>query len=199
MSSDAAKNQSIDFDALADLCLRHRCFQSPSLFHGVLTGQLCGQQRLPREQWLLLFSQLLGENQSVLVGDDRQTALELLDQTLEALTAGSLDFEPLLPDDLYELEERFTALVKWIQGFLKSLKAADLENLELSQEAKEGLDDLQKIVTEAGQTRLYADEDNEKDLMALQEFVRMIAMLIYTELHPGQPQVENPKKPGSVH
>jgi uncharacterized protein YgfB (UPF0149 family) len=199
MSSDAAKNQVVDFDALADLCLRHRCFQSPSLFHGVLTGQLCGQQRLPREQWLLLFGQLLGSDQSVLEGDDRQLALDLLDQVLEALSAGSLDFEPLLPDDLYELEERFSALVKWIQGFLKSLKAADLENLELSEEAHEGLDDLQKIVTEAGNATLHADEDNEKDLIALQEFVRMVAMLVYTELHPGQPQVENPKKPTNLH
>lgn len=199
MPSDTTKNQSVDFEALADLCLRHRCFQSPSLFHGVLTGQLCGQQRLPREQWLLLFGQLLGSEQSVLEGEDRQLALDLLDQVLEELSAGSLDFEPLLPDELYELEERFAALVKWIQGFLKSLKAADLENLSLTEEAREGLDDLQKIVTEAGHARLYADEDNEKDLIALQEFVRMVAMLIYTELHPGQPQVENPKKPGSVH
>ncbi|MBE0505122.1 MAG: UPF0149 family protein [Marinospirillum sp.] len=199
MSSDVAKNQVVDFDGLADLCLRHRCFQSPSLFHGVLTGQLCGQQRLPREQWLLLFGQLLGSDQSVLEGDDRQLALDLLDQVLEALSAGSLDFEPLLPDDLYELEERFSALVKWIQGFLKSLKAADLENMELSEEAQEGLDDLQKIVTEAGRTTLHTDEDNEKDLIALQEFVRMVAMLIYTELHPGMPQVENPKKPTNLH
>lgn len=198
MSSETANNRSVDFEALADLCLRHRCFQSPSLFHGVLTGQLCGQERLPRDQWLLLFSQLLGQEQSVLQGDDRQLALDLLDQTLEELGSGGLVFEPLLPDELYELEERFAALVKWVQGFLKSLKAANLAEDALSAEAREGLDDLQKII-DAGATQLYADEDNEKDFTALAEFVRMVALLVYTERHPGRPQVENPGQPGTLH
>ncbi|SFX39467.1 UPF0149 family protein [Marinospirillum alkaliphilum] len=198
MASEMADKRLVDFDRLADLCLKYRCFQSPSLFHGVLTGQLCGQERLSREHWLVLMGQLLGDEGVNLQGDERQLALDLLDQTLEELSAGGLDFEPLLPDELYELEERFAALVKWLQGFLKSLKAADIAEREISAEAREGLEDLQKIV-DAGGARLIADDDNEKDLTALAEFVRMVVMLLYTELHPGRPQVEKPGQPGSLH
>ncbi|HKM14616.1 MAG TPA: UPF0149 family protein [Marinospirillum sp.] len=198
MSLERDQAASIDFDTLADLCLRHRCFQSPSLFHGVLAGQLCGQARLARDHWLLLLSQLLGSEKAQLEGDDKLLALRLLDQALETLSAGGLDFEPLLPDELYELEERFVALVQWVQGFLKSLKSANLAERELSAEAQEGLDDLQRLV-ELGKENLQADEANEKDLMAITEFVRMVTMLLYTELHPGQPQVEKVEKPQNLH
>lgn len=198
MSSKQAQSPLINFDELADLCLRHRCFQSPSLFHGVLAGQLCGQERFPREQWLVLFAQLLGDEAAELKGVDKQLALALFDQTLEQLSASSLDFEPLLPDELYELEERFESLVKWAQGFLKSLKAANLEARELSTEAKEGLQDLERLVA-LNKENLPPDEDNEKDLTAIAEFVRMVIMLLYTELHPGQPQVEKTEKPKNLH
>lgn len=198
MSSKQAQMPLIEFDELADLCLRHRCFQSPSLFHGVLAGQLCGQERFPRDQWLVLFAQLLGNESTQLEGEDKQLALSLLDQTLEQLSAGGLDFEPLLPDELYEIEERFMALVKWTQGFLKSLKAANLEERELSTEAQEGLQDLERLIA-LNKENLPDDENNEKDLMAIAEFVRMVAMLLYTELHPGLPQVEQTEKPKNLH
>lgn len=198
MSSEKAQVPIVDFDELADLCLRHRCFQSPSLFHGVLAGQLCGQERFPREQWLVLFAQLLGDETTQLEGLDKKLALQLLDQTLEQLSASGLDFEPLLPDELYELEERFEALLKWTQGFLKSLTAAKLEVTELSAEAQEGLQDLERLVA-LNKENLPADEDNEKDLTAITEFVRMVIMLLYTELHPGQPQVEQAQNPKKLH
>lgn len=198
MTSKQKQTPLIEFDELSDLCLRHRCFQSPSLFHGVLAGQLCGQERFPREHWLVLFSQLLGNESTQLEGEDKDLALGLLDQTLEQLSASGLDFEPLLPDELYELEERFVSLVKWTQGFLKSLTAAKLDERELSTEAQEGLQDLERLVA-LDKENLPADENNEKDLTAITEFVRMVAMLLYTELHPGSPQVEKAAQPQTLH
>ncbi|GLR64866.1 UPF0149 family protein [Marinospirillum insulare] len=198
MSTEKAQVGRVDFDELADLCLRHRCFQSPSLFHGVLAGQLCGQERFPREHWLVLFAQLLGNETTELEGKDKQLALQLLDQTLEELSASGLSFEPLLPDELYEIEERFEGLIKWTQGFLKSLKSAKLEESKLSKEAQEGLEDLERLVA-LDKENLPPNEDNEKDLTAIAEFVRMVIMLLYTELHPGQPQVEKAKNPKNLH
>lgn len=197
MPSDPETNLPVCFETLADLCLKHRCFQSPSLFHGVLTGQLCGQDKLPRDQWLLLFGQLLGE-EVVLQEEDRQLALELLDQTLEQLGSGQMDFEPLLPDELYEVEERFAALIKWLQGFLKSLKATAADTSKLSQEASEGLSDLEKILA-AGDVAPAASEENEKDLHELSEFVRLVAMMVYLERHPGRPQVEKASPGSTLH
>ncbi len=191
----SSTNPCVNFDELADLCLRFRCFQSPSLFHGVLAGQLCGQERLSREHWLLLFAQLLGAEK--LEAADEYTALQLFDQTLEELSTNGLNFEPLIPDELYELEERFSALVKWTQGFLKSLTSAQIEERELSTDAKEGLEDLHRLAA-IEVDELPADEQNEKDLTSITEFVRMVAMLLYTEIHPGTPQVEkaaNPNQP----
>lgn len=179
------------FDQLADLCLRYGCFQSPSLFHGVLTAQLCASQSPLRTHWVALLSQLLGTEVAAMSAQDQQLALEWLDATQDQLGSSQLDFEPLLPDDLYELEERFSALIKWIQGFTKAFQAAKVEAKQLSQEAQEGLEDLQRILAAAGE-QVFDGEDNEKDMMELVEFVRLLALMLFTELHPEAPQVMTP-------
>lgn len=194
----ASDSTTITFDEMADLCLRHRCFQSPSLLHGVLCGQLCGQERLPRAQWVMLFTQLLGESAEPLSEAEQATIYTWYDETLAALTDPDMGFEPLLPGELYSLEERLTGLVRWTQGFLKSVDAAQVDREQLTPELKEGLDDLKSIV-DLGHKRLDDSNDNEHDLIALSEFVRMVAMMLYLERHPGQPQVEDPGKPSSVH
>ncbi len=191
-------SQRLNFDQLADLCLSQRCFQSPALFHGVLTGQLCGNQGLSKDQWLALFTQLLGDPPPALNEEQQQLAFTLLEETQTTLGSPQLDFELMLPDELYELEERFSALIKWIQGFSKSLKAAGVEIASLSAEAQEGLQDLQAIEA-GGQPPLGSSEDNEKDLTALIEFVRMLAMMIYLEMHPGRPQVQGLETPPRYH
>lgn len=197
MTSPDTSNEPLDFDRLADLCLQMGCFQSPSVFHGVLVGQLCSTQPLSAAHWELLFGQLLGEQQQ-LDANGKALAQQLLQQTQESLSDGQLNFEPLLPGELYELEERFAALIKWIQGFRKSLKAAGIKPEQLSKEAAEGLDDLVNIEKQAS-TQLQASEDNEKDLTELVEFVRLLAIMIYLETHPGQPQVEQPQEQPTLH
>jgi len=62
-----------------------------------------------------------------------------------------------------------------------------------SQALREALSDLE------GLGRIDTDIDdspeNENDLFALTEHARMAAMLLYTEQHPGMPQVEQTDAP----
>lgn len=186
------------FESLANLCLNHRCFQSPALFHGVLVGQLSSQQGLKRSAWLLLFSQLLNPEGATLSDAEEELALEIYDLCLEELTSGGIEFSLLMPSDTYELESRFTALTAWVQGYLKALKANKIDQVKLSSEAEEGLDNLAELA-KIDARNLEENEDNEKDFTQVEEFTRLVALMVYTELNPSQPQVEQVSKTPTYH
>lgn len=176
-----------DFSLLADLFLSHGSMQSPAFLDGRLCAELALHD-LTAEAWLEEVCLGLGVEQP----RDRESGEMLLAwrrQTLGALADSALNYEPLLPDDLFSLAERARGLQEWTLGFLEVLEdAGDTPRQGWSQALREAIDDL------AGLTRMETDIDdspeNENDLFALTEHARMAAMLLYTEQHPGRPQVE---------
>lgn len=177
-----------DFSSIADLFLLHGSMQSPAFLDGRLCGELALHD-LPADAWLEQVCLSLGVEQP----RDEPSAERFLAwrrQTLDALTAAELDFEPLLPDELFSLAERAQGLKEWTQGFLEVIEDAGAEPAETwSSALREALQDLQALAS------LEADLDesaeNENDLFALTEHARLAAMLLYTEQHPGKPRVEN--------
>ncbi|HBN59674.1 MAG TPA: hypothetical protein DD442_05650, partial [Halomonas sp.] len=116
-------------------------------------------------------------------------------QTLEALSASDLNYAPLLPDELFSLAEQAQGLKEWTLGFMEVVDevADDTLRERWSQTLKEAIDDLEGL----GQMETDIDDstENENDLFALTEHARMAAMLLYTEQHPGKPQVEQTDAP----
>lgn len=177
----------LDFSTLADLFLSHGSMQSPAFLDGRLGAELA-LHKLSAEAWLEEVCLSLGVEQP----RDRESAEILLAwrrQTLEALADTALNYEPLLPDDLFSLAERARGLQEWTLGFLEVLAdAGDTPRPGWSAALREAIEDLEAV--SAMQTDLEESAENENDLFALTEHVRMAAMLLYTEQHPGQPQVE---------
>ncbi|MGQ7246273.1 UPF0149 family protein [Halomonas sp. V046] len=180
-------NERQDFSTIADTFLLHGSMQSPAFLDGRLCASLALND-LSAEAWLEDVCITLGVEQP----KDEDSAARLLGwrrQTLDALSASELNFEPLLPDDMFSLSERAQGLKEWTLGFLEVVgDAGDEPRKAWSAALKEAIDDL------AGLAQIDADIDdsaeNENDLFALTEHARMAAMLLYTEQHPGQPQVE---------
>ncbi len=116
-------------------------------------------------------------------------------QTLEALSASDMNYAPLLPDELFSLAEQAQGLKEWTLGFMEVIEDVvdDALRERWSQTLKEAIDDLEGL----GQIETDIDDspENENDLFALTEHARMAAMLLYTEQHPGQPQVEQTDAP----
>jgi uncharacterized protein len=176
-----------DFSTIADLFLLHGSLQSPAFLDGRLCAGLALHE-LSASAWLETACLGLGVEQP----RDRDSADTLLAWrrvTLEALADSTLDYEPLLPDDLYSLAERARGLREWTQGFLEVVEeAGDEPRRHWSEPLREALTDLEALA--AMETDLDDSAENENDLFALTEHARMAAMLLYTEQHPGQPQVE---------
>ncbi|MCH4563153.1 MULTISPECIES: UPF0149 family protein [Halomonas] len=180
-------NERQDFSTIADLFLLHGSMQSPAFLDGRLSAALALQD-LSAEAWLEQVCLSLGVEQP----RDAQAAERLLAwrrQTLDALSAAELGFEPLLPDELFSLAERAQGLKEWTLGFLEVVQdAGEAPRQGWSAPLREALEDLEGLA--AMETDIEDSPENENDLFALTEHARMAAMLLYTEQHPGKPQVE---------
>lgn len=177
-----------DFSTLADLFLSHGSMQSPAFLDGRLCAELALHD-LGAEAWLEEVCLGLGVEQP----RDRESAEALLAwrrQTLDALADAALNYEPLLPDELFSLAERARGLQEWTLGFLEVIEdAGDSPRQGWSQPMREAIGDLETLASM--ETDIEDSAENENDLFALTEHARMAAMLLYTEQHPGQPQVES--------
>ena len=164
-----------DIDALT---IRLRLGTEASELHGSLCGYLAGGGTL-RGSSMLAALQLDGEATNPTAGD-----LALLDQLARQssteLADPELGFEPLLPDDDRPLAERAGAMVDWCRGFLGGFGLAGAAaHAQLSDEAQEVLRDLGTVA--ASSFDLGNEEEDEDALIEVQEFVRVAAMLLYTE------------------
>ncbi|OUE40120.1 hypothetical protein BZY95_14935 [Billgrantia desiderata SP1] len=184
----SSPDERLDFSTLADLFLLHGSMQSPAF----LDGRLCAELALndvTADAWLEEVCIGLGVEQP----RDRESGEALLAwrrQTLEALADSGLNYEPLLPDELFSLAERARGLQEWTLGFLEVIDdAGEAQREGWSQALREAIEDLTGLA--AIETDIDDSAENENDLFALTEHARMAAMLLYTEQHPGQPQVES--------
>ncbi len=181
-------NDQLDFSRVADVFLAHGSLQSPAFLDGRLAAGLALHD-VTAEQWLEAVCADLGVEQP----RDREDAEVLLRwrrQSLEALSAADLNYEPLLPDDLFSLAERARGLREWTLGFLEVVaEVGGQARAAWSANLGEALEDLE-VLARIDELTLEDNAENENDLFALTEHARMAAMLLYTEQHPGMPQVE---------
>ena len=181
-------NDQHDFSSITNVFLVHGSLQSPAFLDGRLAAGLALHD-LPAEAWLEEVCAAMGVEQP----KDREQGEVLLGwrrQVLAALSAAELSYEPLLPDDMFSLAERARGLREWTLGFLEVVGEMSAETRDAwSDNLREAIEDLE-VLAGIDDLALEDDAENENDLFALTEHARMAAMLLYTEQHPGRPQVE---------
>lgn len=140
--------------------------------HGLMTGIVCLCNAPKSHEWQQLLAELSFAPPS-------EPALALLTEYGEDVSFALKDkddayaFEPLLPDDEHELEERLLALKDWAGGFLTGVGIADISP---QKDENELLATLSKI----GALRLEYDDDgnlvdaDESMFFELFEFARMV-------------------------
>ncbi len=164
-----------DIDALA---MRLRLSTAASELHGSLCGYLAGGGTLSGST-VLAALQLDGDVASP-PAEDLAVLDHLARQSESELVDPELGFEPLLPEDDRPLAERAEAMVDWCRGFLGGFGLAGAAaHAQLSDEAQEILRDLGTV---AASSFDFGDESEDEDaLIAVHEFVRMAAMLLFAE------------------
>lgn len=180
-----------DFDSLADLLVEEGVLTvSPAELHGLLCGQIAAGARFDPDSLLQRVCELLDlEPFSHATG--RAGVMRLYLATLQQLQAPDFSFELVLPDDDQPLALRADALGVWCGGFLSGFGLQERKGSQgLSVEGQETLRDLAQIVQISAAAEAEADED-ENDLMEVQEYVRMAALLVFSECN--EPDGQSPE------
>lgn len=174
-----------DFDQLADLFIvEGAVLFSPSELHGAIVGQIAAGRRLDAAALSEFCAAQLDVSQFTHPNSLPQLAA-LYDQALSQLEASNFELSLLLPDEEHQLSERAEQLGVWAAGFLAGfgLGASNKANA-MSAEAQESLRDLVDIA------QIDTDSDGEEEeglLFEVEEYVRMVAMLLFTECNTVDP------------
>lgn len=184
--SQQVNSGQVDFDQLADLFVQQSAIFSPSELHGYLCGQLSAGSRLSLESWFQSAAQQLG------LDDEPQAPLKaglsgLYQWTLGQMEQAGFELQLLLPDDDNALAQRVESLGLWCHGFLCGYTLAKGKPADqLSDDCRDGMQDLSKIAQMAVDDAADEDDDdNEGDYMEIYEYVRMVALLVFSECNRG--------------
>jgi len=168
-----------DFDQLANLLIDEGALAySPSELHGVIVGQIAAGQRFDQVSLAAFCIQQL-DIDGLAQSDSKKQLNLLYSDVLKQLESSSFELVLLLPDDEHSLAQRAEQLGFWVTGFLAGFGlGVGQGDLKLGTEAQESLGDLVQI------SQIESDSDSEEDeglLMEVEEYVRMAAMLLFTE------------------
>lgn len=168
------------FDRVANMMVAESAMDvSPSELHGHLTGHIAAGARMQPDQLKKLVCELL--DITMLVDQDSAAVIQhLYLATCAQLEGIELEFTLLLPQDDEDIVQRAEMLGRWCQGFLSGFGLYGKHtDATLSAEAKETLDDLANIANIS--LELEGTEEDESDLMEVEEYVRMVVLMLFTE------------------
>lgn len=172
---------------LTDLLATEGFVESASELHGLLCGRLACGETLDGPRLQLALEESL-ESEEDVIEQTLPILKSLYEMTLAALRDSAFAFKPLLPGDEKGLEERVGALADWAQGFIMGLGDAGLSaDTPMSEEANDALQDLAAIAQ--AEYDGEDDDSDEADFMELEEYVRVAAILLFTELGDKLPIV----------
>jgi len=178
VSTDSNDSQPISFDQLADLFVEQGALVSPAEVHGYLCGQLAAGSRLSPERWLLAAAEQLGVD-SISVEGFGERLDQLHRQTLTELETHGFELQLLLPDEDQGVGPRAEGLGLWCHGFVAGYTLAGGPRGEgLSEDARDALDDFSQIAQIAADAD---DEESQADFEEVYEYVRMGALLLFSE------------------
>lgn len=168
---------SVEFNDLRQWAREARVDHSPSEIHGLVTGWICAGAKWHVTDRAATLQDWLG----AAIGEKGHALFDrLYDETIEGLGDEALAFHPLLPSDDVPLDVRAHALSRWCGGFLAGFgMTGRFQDSDLGEDLREVFEDLAQI--SALSEEIPDDEENETDLTEIAEYVRMSAILAFTE------------------
>jgi uncharacterized protein YgfB (UPF0149 family) len=180
----------LDFYELEAELRKIDALASPSEAHGILCGQLSAGFKVDQPAWLKEYLPNLGVKGEPWE-NTREWFCELHRYTQEELNDDQFNFMPLLPDDEDPLDARLGSLAEWCSGFLAGFGAAGARKPEeFNEDTLAALRDIQQI--SQVDTEIEAEEDGEAAYFEVLEYVRMAALMIYTEFAMDRTHVVPP-------
>ncbi|GGP78895.1 UPF0149 family protein [Shewanella ulleungensis] len=169
--------------------------QHPVEVHGALVGLICGGVKQDNYAWLKPLTDLMNDGQP-LESNLQQLIAELYQDTVARLADFEFGFTLLLPEEEVSLSHRVEALALWTQSFLTGIAIIQPELAKSSPDVREVIKDLAEIAQV--EFDVGDDDESETAYIELQEFVRMSAILCYSEFGLDMP-LNDTDKSSTIH
>lgn len=169
--------------------------QHPVEVHGALVGLICGGVDQQGDLWIKPLFDLMNDGQP-LPAPLHQLVCELFQDSITRLVDFEFGFTPLLPEEEEPLSQRVEALSLWTQSFLTGIAIIQPKLNQASDEVREVIKDLAEIAQV--EFDVVDDEESETAYVELLEFVRIAAIMCYSEFGP-EPSLEGGDDPAVIH
>jgi hypothetical protein len=153
----------------------------------LLCGFYCVKQDISLDDWLNEVLVSIDLN-NLLEKESHQVLAEVFNNTSDQLADPTLNFWPVIADDISTLREQANTLVEWCQGFLVGLGLSSVETTD--EEVLEMIKDISEISQLDGD--LLDSEENTQDFYEIVEFVRIGVLFIQETLQPSKQDFISP-------
>ena len=196
MSEHTPKRSKLDFSSAQAVITTENIQSHASEIHGVLTGLVCAGFTFEEQSYIVMLNDLFNN------GDVFPDAVKtIIKQMYSELWADILDddyaFQLMLPDDDDSIIERANGLSNWVQGFNLGFGLQQKNSPVTSSEVKEVLTDFAEIANLSDE--MEEDEDTEQAYFEISEYVRISALLCFTELGSSPTTVDNKNTDNTIH
>lgn len=174
-----ADNNVLDFASIQAIITTEDVKIHGSELHGVLTGLICAGYNFENSDYLNMLNDMFN-NGEPLPNKLRMTVKLMFGQLWQSILDDSYSFTLLLPDDDDSLVERGHALGAWVQGFNLGFGLQQNKSTQFSADVKEVLSDFAEIANLSDE--IEEDETTEQAYFEISEYVRISALLCFTEL-----------------
>ena len=178
-SNNDANNNLMDFASMQAILTSEDVKHHASELHGVLTGLVCAGFEFEDQGYMTMLHDLFND------GDGFPAAVkkaikQMYSELWSSILDDSYSFSLLLPDDDDSMAERGHALSVWVQGFNLGYGLQQKDSPVVSDEVKEVLTDFGEIANLSDE--MEEDEDTEQAYFEISEYVRISALLCFSEL-----------------
>jgi yecA family protein len=182
------------FETLTTLLERHNILASAAEVQGMFCGMLGGGMPLECLDWHEPIADFIHQGEK-LPGEVQTELEQLYNFTCQQLVDSDFALVLCMPDDSAPINDRGQALLSWVQGFMLGFGLHQADLTGCSADVKEGLEDFAEIARM--DEEMSEDEESERALFEVLEYVRVTAMLCFNEL--GKSPEEQQSQPKTVH
>lgn len=187
-------NSSQVYEHISNVLERNNVLADAAEVHGIICGMLAGGMPLEDREWLEPMADFIHQGDSLPI-DAKDELVELFNQTCQQLVEADFSLMLCLPDDASPINDRGQALINWVQGFMLGFGIHQADLTGCTADVKEALEDFADIARMDEQ--MSDDEDSEKALFEVMEYVRISCILCFNEL--GKSASKQQDDPKTVH
>lgn len=174
-----SKPSSLKFSAVQHSISAENVTLHASELHGMISGMICAGYPYEQQDYIALVNDMFN-NGAGFPASVKNLIDEVYGKVWQQLMDDSFGFQPLIPEDDEALEDRSIALSLWVQGFNLGFGIVQKQTSTYSEEVQEVLRDFAEIANLS--TEVDEDEENEMALFEIQEYVKVSALMIFSEL-----------------